>query len=229
MKLVALVVSAALALTASFSPSFANAEGGDGDMSRGFNSDLKWLSLEDAKAKALDTGKPMMVLIHKSWCGACKSLKEHFKDGVAGVDEIKRLSKKFVLANVEDEEEPNEEQYKPDGDYIPRIFFADSFGQVDPEIYNTLGSDEYKYFYGDGRKVIEGMKAAIQKFSVQASSASKDNAAAAASTPSIADQIKDLAALHGQGLLSDDEFATAKARVLGALDPPQGTIRHEDL
>ena len=38
---------------------------------------------------------------------------------------------------------------------------------------------------------------------------------APAAAPSIPDQLKQLAALHEQGALTDDEFATAKARLLG--------------
>ena len=34
--------------------------------------------------------------------------------------------------------------------------------------------------------------------------------------PSMPDQLKQLAALHEQGALTDDEFATAKARLLGS-------------
>jgi hypothetical protein len=40
----------------------------------------------------------------------------------------------------------------------------------------------------------------------------QDAPAAASSMP---DQLKQLAALHEQGTLTDDEFATAKARLLG--------------
>jgi hypothetical protein len=40
--------------------------------------------------------------------------------------------------------------------------------------------------------------------------------AAPAGGPSVADQLQQLAALHQQGVLSDDEFATAKAKVLGS-------------
>ena len=36
-----------------------------------------------------------------------------------------------------------------------------------------------------------------------------------AAGPSMADQLQQLAALHQQGVLSDDEFAAAKAKVLG--------------
>jgi hypothetical protein len=37
-----------------------------------------------------------------------------------------------------------------------------------------------------------------------------------ASGPSMADQLNQLADLHKQGLLSDDEFAAAKAKLLGS-------------
>ena len=40
-------------------------------------------------------------------------------------------------------------------------------------------------------------------------------AAAPAAAPSVADQIGQLADLHQQGILTDDEFAAAKAKLLG--------------
>jgi hypothetical protein len=40
--------------------------------------------------------------------------------------------------------------------------------------------------------------------------------AAPAAGPSIADQLQKFAALHQQGVLTDDEFATAKAKLLGS-------------
>jgi hypothetical protein len=49
-------------------------------------------------------------------------------------------------------------------------------------------------------------------------SATSDSPArdAPAAAPSMPDQLKQLAALHEQGALTDDEFATAKARLLGS-------------
>ena len=162
---------------------------------------------------ALEQHKPLFVLIHKSWCGACKSLKEHFKDGVSGVDEIKRLSRSFVMANVEDDEEPQDEQYKVDGDYIPRIFFASEVGAVDPELFNTLGSEQYKYFYGDGKSVLEGMRRALGKFS-NADTTPKESS----SSSSVADQLKEIASMYESGILSEEQFQAAKNKVLGLHD-----------
>jgi hypothetical protein len=39
--------------------------------------------------------------------------------------------------------------------------------------------------------------------------------AAPAAGPSVADQLQQIATLHQQGVLSDDEFAAAKAKLLG--------------
>jgi len=39
--------------------------------------------------------------------------------------------------------------------------------------------------------------------------------AAPAGGPSVADQLQQIAGLHQQGVLSDDEFAAAKAKILG--------------
>ena len=33
---------------------------------------------DEAKAKAKDEGKPLMLLIHRVWCGACKNLRPKF-------------------------------------------------------------------------------------------------------------------------------------------------------
>lgn len=136
-----------------------SAEAGAG---RGFGDHYLWHSLEVGKRTAREQQKPLMVIIHKSWCGACKSLKPVIEKS----ESIHELSKDFVMVNLEDKEEPMDSQFKPDGAYIPRIFFLNpSTGEVDPSIYNQQGSTKYKYFYSSEAAILESMKEAKEKFS----------------------------------------------------------------
>ena len=41
--------------------------------------------------------------------------------------ELVELSRKFVMVNLEDDEEPEEDIYAPDGRYIPRLFILGNF------------------------------------------------------------------------------------------------------
>ncbi|CDW55633.1 Thioredoxin 7 domain containing protein [Trichuris trichiura] len=83
----------------------------------GWGDDIAWVSFEDV-AKFFRK-RPMFLLIHKSWCPACQALKPKFTKA----KQIVELSKYFVMVNAQDDEEPWEEVYKPDGAYIPRILF----------------------------------------------------------------------------------------------------------
>ncbi|CAF93073.1 unnamed protein product, partial [Tetraodon nigroviridis] len=49
----------------------------------------------------------------------------------------------------QDEEEPKDDSFSPDGGYIPRILFLDPSGKVHPEITNKNGNPNYKYFYSN--------------------------------------------------------------------------------
>lgn len=121
---------------------------------RGFGEHFNWFSLDQGLAEAKQSNKPVMLVIHKTWCGACKALKPQF----AASNEIKDLSKHFVMVNAQDDEEPSDAQYSPDGGYIPRILFIDSGGQVMTQFYNEMGNPSYKYFYSDAESVTAAMR-----------------------------------------------------------------------
>jgi protein-disulfide reductase (glutathione) len=143
--IVVLVASALVAVAAAASAS------------RGFNDKIAWIN--DLEAAKKEASKPVLVLIHKTWCGACKALKGAFADSAA----LEAAASEFVMVNLEDDEEPGDEAFKPDGGYIPRIFFMHK-GQVDAAIINAGGNPKYKYYYSSVDQVIASMKLAKAKF-----------------------------------------------------------------
>ncbi|GAB1288735.1 Protein KTI12 homolog [Apodemus speciosus] len=138
------------------------------------------------------SGLPLMVIIHKSWCGACKGqksvdplelelqivvnhpvdpgtqtqvlCKSTLKPKFAESTEISELSHNFVMVNLEDEEEPRDEDFSPDGGYIPRILFLDPSGRVRPEIINESGNPATSISTSVlSKTVVQGMKEAQER------------------------------------------------------------------
>ncbi|KAG7264042.1 hypothetical protein CRUP_028744, partial [Coryphaenoides rupestris] len=105
---------------------------------RGFGDNISWRTLDDGKKEAEASGLPMMVIVHKTWCGACKALKPKFAES----KEISELAHNFIMVNLEDEEEPKDEAFSPDGGYIPRILFL--VAAMMKEAQEKLTGDAYR-------------------------------------------------------------------------------------
>lgn len=128
-------------------------------LDRGWGEKIEWKTLDDGLKEAKKRDKPMMLLIHKTWCGACKALKPVFAES----QDIAELSRHFVMVNVEDEEEPKDEKYRPDGRYIPRILFLTSDGKVMDDVYNKNGKHkDTKYYYGKTSEIVESMESVLK-------------------------------------------------------------------
>ena len=67
---------------------------------------------------------------------------------------------------------------------------------------------KYRVKYTDAQAFLSSTQAAV-------AAAQQPAAAAVAAAPSAADELGKLAALHEQGVLSDEEFAAAKSKALG--------------
>uniref|UniRef100_A0A915PGC1 Thioredoxin domain-containing protein n=1 Tax=Setaria digitata TaxID=48799 RepID=A0A915PGC1_9BILA len=138
---------------------------GDEELKRpdkGFGDDIKWIQWDDTLSTAKLLNKPVFLLIHKSWCGACQALRNEFKNSRQR-DELVELSEKFVMVNTEDDEEPEDERYAPDGRYIPRLFFLDTNGDVLKGMENTNYPDN-KHYFPRIPEIIEKMKLALGVF-----------------------------------------------------------------
>lgn len=128
---------------------------------RGFNDSINWFNnLEDAQQEAKTQNKPLMILIHKTWCGACTRLKTSFASD--DVKSVIKQSENFIMVNLENDEEPKDKSYAPDGGYIPRIVFADSNGTVRPDVKDDA-RQKYAYFYSDAKSVTKAMQKALEK------------------------------------------------------------------
>jgi len=125
---------------------------------KGFGAHIRWVKYEDGLKLVKEKSKPMMLIIHKSYCGACKAMKPRIRNDAT----IAELSKKFVMVHCEDDEEPLDDQFDIDGAYIPRIFFLDNKGRVDPTI--KCDESDFKdttYAYGTAASIIRSMQKAL--------------------------------------------------------------------
>jgi protein-disulfide reductase (glutathione) len=125
--------------------------------SRGFNDKIAWFnSIDEAKAASAVSGKPVFVLIHKTWCGACKALKGVF----AASDKLAAAADALHLVNLEDDEEPSDAAFKPDGGYIPRGLFLIN-GVVDASLKVPNGNPKYAYYYSNEPQLLDAFNAAV--------------------------------------------------------------------
>uniref|UniRef100_A0A5S6QAK2 Thioredoxin domain-containing protein n=1 Tax=Trichuris muris TaxID=70415 RepID=A0A5S6QAK2_TRIMR len=132
-------------------------------LARGWGDDITWVSFEDGLKIVKEQKRPMFLLIHKSWCPACQALKPKFTKAKQIVD----LSKYFVMVNAQDDEEPWEEVYKPDGAYIPRILFLGKEGTVMTDMKNpSSNSGQYMYYYPTPTPIIKSMKEVLLKLEI---------------------------------------------------------------
>merc|ERR1739838_92701 len=73
----------------------------------GFGDKIKWWTLDEGLLECKNTTKPMMMVIHKSWCKACDTLKTFFKTSSM----IQELSQYFVMINLKDPEAEKQYMY----------------------------------------------------------------------------------------------------------------------
>lgn len=130
------------------------------DPSDGWNANVKWVADWDTAVKqARDENKPLMLLIHRKWCGACKNLKPKF----AASAEIAAKSYQAVMIQSADEAEFTEDLFSPDGGYVPRILFFEVPAEGEPVFMDkiTQREDQYKYFHYDPSSIVKSMNDAF--------------------------------------------------------------------
>lgn len=125
----------------------------------GFNDAIAWRGLDEGLREAGELGRPLMLLVHASWCERCRELKVAFGD-----DELEKVSEQFVMVNVDQDEVPRSLQYAPDGAYVPRVLIVDpKTGKVDEELRNDRRSRTV-YYYSPQDDLVGTMKKALSRY-----------------------------------------------------------------
>lgn len=96
--------------------------------------EINWRDARSGIYEASQTGRPVIMVFHATWCSACKRFREVFKD-----PGIVAESRDFVMILVDgDAEKELNGAFSPDGAYVPRTLFIDSDGNVSEKL---VGSD----------------------------------------------------------------------------------------
>ncbi len=121
---------------------------------------IAWRSLDEGLAESARDGRPLMLLVHASWCSRCKALKPQFNEN----DNLAELSDRFVMVNADQDQVPAVLSYAPDGTYIPRVLFISPVtGEVDEGLLNPERA-KFKYFYAPGHSLVDTMRKALDQY-----------------------------------------------------------------
>lgn len=122
----------------------------------GFGDAIAWRGLDEGLQEAARSHRPVMLVVHASWCPRCTELKPAF-----GERELVELSERFVMVNVDQDVVPASLEFAPDGTYVPRIVFVDpDSGRADPALRNDRRTRTV-YYYGPRDDLVGTMKKAL--------------------------------------------------------------------
>ncbi len=109
------------------------------------------------RKEAAATSRPVLLLVHRTWCSACKQLRPKFAES----KEIEALAERLVMVKTAEERgEFTGSQFSPDGSYFPRILFFGSNGEFFDEI--APRKDKYKYFHFGVESIVKAMEKALR-------------------------------------------------------------------
>lgn len=96
--------------------------------------EINWRDVRSGIYESSQTGRPIIMVFHATWCSVCKRFREVFKDPA-----VVAASRDFVMVLVDaDAERQINGAFSPDGTYVPRTLFIDSDGNVSDKL---VGSD----------------------------------------------------------------------------------------
>ncbi len=128
-----LLVGSAGAVRANAPPPPVTAPGAPEHAAEWNGPEIAWRDMRAGVPETIRTGKPALMVMHATWCTACRRYREVFKD-----PRVVALSKKFVMILVDVQKYPDVNgAFAPDGTYVPRTLFVDAEGEVDTTLVGT--------------------------------------------------------------------------------------------
>lgn len=126
--------------------------------SNGFGEQIAWRGFDEGLAEATKLARPLMLVVHASWCGQCKALQPKFSE-----PELQELSAQFVMVNVDQDQAPRALEFAPDGTYVPRVLFIDpQTGKPDTSLVNE-NRGRTIYYYSPIDDLVGTMKKALDR------------------------------------------------------------------
>ena len=103
--------------------------------------EINWRDPKSGIYEASKSNKPVIMVMHATWCSACKKYRDVFKN-----PGIVAASKEFIMILVDaDKDKEINGAFSPDGTYVPRTLFVDPEGNVsetyvgkDPQYPHTV-------------------------------------------------------------------------------------------
>ena len=117
----------------------------------GFNDrGVNWHLYRDALAAAGASGRPILMVVHATWCGPCRTYRKVFFDAA-----VERRLEGYACALVDADAEPKvSAKFAPDGQYTPRTMVLDPEGRVLREVQGPYRQNRYLLPYDEPRALL---------------------------------------------------------------------------
>lgn len=122
----------------------------------GWGEKIAWREFDEGFEIAKREQKPLMLVVHTSWCSKCKALKPTFAK-----PEFEKLTEQFVMVNADQDIVGKALAQAPDGEYIPRILFFSPEGELDTSIQNDR-NPRFRYYYSPADDLMARMRSALE-------------------------------------------------------------------
>ena len=131
-----------------------------GSVAEGWNNDaIEWFDFEDGTAEQKKTGKPMLVVIHTTWCPFCKKYSRQFYD-----PRVVERAKSFVMVMMDrDLEKAETAKLGPGLNYMPRTLFFAPDGRMRPEIKGANPEFPHWLNHDSPDELLAAMNAALSR------------------------------------------------------------------